>query len=218
MVPVKERVEYISEDTAAIVVEGPFLTGKTTQIERISPYLDRSYDVEVISEENTTRELIDSIDFDGYAYRDIGPVTESLLWASHYTEKAEELSQIDAEVALLDRFIHSTIAFQDLQMEDSSLEDITDYLMEPFGTNMMDYDLAIFYTVDPDGFRERYRKREEESIPEETLQRGVQIQRRYMELTEVLPSTEVIPTAGKDIDTVYEETIHTIEDSGVLPY
>lgn len=196
-----------SDSPTVVTFEGTFCVGKTTQLNYAEPYLeDEGYDVTRIGEDNTTRELVDSLDSSSYAYNDVGPYTESFLWAAHHLEKAEEIARADGDLVLVDRFLHSTAAFQELVL-DVPLEDIVDYLFAPFGTDIVQYDLLVVFTADRESIANRFEKREGTEIPDAELERSLRIQRNYETLAEYVSGrVRYVETSGLSEREVWERT------------
>lgn len=196
-----------------VAFEGTFCTGKTTQWRRATRRFDaREYAVTAIDETNVTREFIDSLAADGYAYRDLDPYTESLLWATHYAEKMEEASAAAGDVVFLDRFFHSAIAFQ-TPVLDRSLSEVAAYVRRPFGDDaFFDHDLTVVFTADETAIADRFRKREGRSIPDSELETARRVQRHYEALDEQLPGRiEYVETTDRSIDDVWAATVELVE-------
>jgi len=190
-----------------ISFEGPDGSGKSTQIAKLTEYLEsKGYSVINTREPGGTRisedirKIIlnpDTPEMDGMA--------EALLYAASRAQHVAQLikpSVEDGKVVLSDRFMDSSIAYQGFARElGDCVRVINEYAVA--GTQP---DLTFFLDIDPEeGLKRTARRGKLDRLEREKLEFHQKVYAGYKELSKIYSSRYVIIDATKDKDAVFEQ-------------
>lgn len=146
-----------------ITIEGPDGAGKSTQIHFLAEDLrEKGYDVVITREPGGCRisELIRDLVLNA-AYKEMDPVTETLLYAASRAQHVSEVIQpalAEGKIVICDRFVDSSLAYQ---AYGRNLGTELVWGINQFAVRNTMPDITFFFLIDPEKSLNRKGEKEE---------------------------------------------------------
>lgn len=191
-----------------ITIEGPDGSGKTTQINLLTKYLEhKGYKVNLTREPGGTsisekiREIILSTENEGMC-----DMTEALLYAASRAQHVEEKIRplLDkGEIVICDRFVDSSVVYQGVarNLGVDTIEKINSY-----ATSGLEPDITFLLYIDAEeGIRRKKDQRNLDRLEKEKLEFHQQVCEAYKKLAQKHPNRICLIEAKDSIENIHEK-------------
>jgi dTMP kinase len=195
-----------------ITFEGPDGSGKTTQIQRLSDYLqEQGQDIFVTREPGGTDigEKIREIVLDPI-HKEMDKVTEALLYAASRAQHVAEVIKPTLEAGktvICDRFMDSSIAYQGYGR--SIGEPVR--IINEIAVSGLIPDLTFLLLVDPDEGKRRISSGTLDRLELEKIEYHREVYKGYLELAKQHPNRILLIEGNRGIEEISSEITHSVE-------
>lgn len=195
-----------------ITFEGPDGSGKTTQIQRLTDFLnERGQDIQVTREPGGTGigEKIRDIVLDPI-HQEMDKVTEALLYAASRAQHVAEVIKPALEAGktvICDRFMDSSIVYQGYGR---GIGDPVRVINEIAVSGLVP-DLTFLLLVDPDEGKRRISFGTLDRLELEEIEYHREVYKGYLELAKLHPNRIVLIEGNRGIEEISREISHSVE-------
>lgn len=195
-----------------ISIEGPDGSGKSTQIKKITEYLNKKgYETVLTREPGGTviSEKIRSVILDK-AHSEMAYMTEALLYAASRAQHVEEVIKpalAEGKIVICDRFVDSSIAYQGCGRKLGEAVEI----INRFAVDGCMPDITFLFKLPPSEGKKRIKEDEQDRIEKEELDFHNRVFEGYLELEKRFPERIRGIDATKTIEEVSAQILKCIE-------
>ncbi|WP_026893615.1 dTMP kinase [Clostridiisalibacter paucivorans] len=191
-----------------ITIEGPDGSGKSTQIKKLSHYLnEKGYNVLFTREPGGTNigEYIRKIILDKRNTK-MSYETEALLYAAsraqHVSEKIKPALE-KGTIVICDRFVHSSLVYQGIA-RGIGIEEVNN--INQFAIQGIKPDVTLFFDISPEiALKRKRRNNKGDRLEREDILFHKKVYNGYLKLKEMYPNEIISIDATNSINTIFNE-------------
>lgn len=191
-----------------ITIEGPDGSGKSTQIKKLSHYLnEKGYNVLFTREPGGTNigEYIRKIILDKRNTK-MSYETEALLYAAsraqHVSEKIKPALE-KGTIVICDRFVHSSLVYQGIA-RGIGIEEVNK--INQFAIQGIKPDVTLFFDISPEiALKRKRRNNKGDRLEREDILFHKKVYNGYLKLKEMYPNEIISIDATNSINTIFNE-------------